>query len=157
VIALIASITDIRSRKVPNWLTFPGALIGILCRWWQFGFGTTAGLASGVKGWLLALGIMLATRILSYILGRGGAKAPVGFGDIKLMAALGACLGPRMFLCQLIVFAVLYVCFGLLKLVTSKTAIAQTLKTQLPLAPVMALATICSIFFYQPLSSMLGL
>ena len=35
VISLAASVTDIKSKKIPNWLTFPGALGGILCRWWQ--------------------------------------------------------------------------------------------------------------------------
>jgi prepilin peptidase CpaA len=158
-ISLIASITDIRSRKIPNWLTFPGALAGILCWWWQT--GSMAGLITGVQGWLLALAFMLGTRYLSAMLGRSGSHASVGFGDIKLMAALGACMGPNLFLCQLLVFCVVFGGFAVIRTAIAalikKERLSQALKARVALAPFMALATIGSIIFYKPLSGLLGI
>jgi len=158
-LTLVASVTDIRSKKIPNWLTFPGALAGILCRWWQTANSEspTAGLVSGIEGWFLAVAIMLGTRYVAYLVGRSGSSSPVGFGDIKLMAALGACLGPAMFLCQLLVFSFLFINYGLVKIATAKGKISQTLQSRVTLAPFMALATICSIVFYEPLSRLLGM
>lgn len=78
-----ASYTDIRWRRIPNYLTFPA-----------IGIGLALSLATG--GWLGLLlslgGTLLAPSIL--VLAHGG-KGP-GMGDIKLAAALGALLGPAL-------------------------------------------------------------
>jgi prepilin peptidase CpaA len=76
-----ASYTDIRWRRIPNYLTFPA-----------FGLGLILYLVTG--GWiglLLALsGALLAPSILSLAHGGKG----LGMGDIKLAMACGALLGP---------------------------------------------------------------
>ena len=80
-IGCAACITDIRSRRIPNVLTFGGAVAAIcfhtLCPAGE-GFGWAAG------GWLAGLLVMLVPFAL------GG----LGGGDVKLLAALGAWLGP---------------------------------------------------------------
>lgn len=81
-IAIIAGITDWRSRLIPNWLTVTGAVLGlatntILYRW--------AGLKAALLGLLLGLGLLLPFVLLRSL----------GAGDWKLAGALGACLGPR--------------------------------------------------------------
>jgi len=80
VIGVVACITDIRSRRVPNWLTFSSAALGVLVHSLiPVGHGPLAALAG------LAVG--LAVFFPFFALGGLGA------GDVKLMAALGAWLG----------------------------------------------------------------
>ena len=80
-ISLIACITDLRSRRIPNVLTFGGAIAGLVVH--TALEGTTGALTAG-GGWLTGLIIFLPFFALG---GMGG-------GDVKLLAALGAWLGP---------------------------------------------------------------
>ena len=81
-ILIVATIIDIRIRKVPNVLTFPVMVTAL----------TFHSVTGGWKGFVfsaegLALGIALF--IIPYIMGGMGA------GDAKLMGAIGAIIGPR--------------------------------------------------------------
>ena len=78
--SLAAALFDIRSRRIPNLLTFPVLAAGLI-------YATVAG------GWLgladaLSACILLALPYVYLFLYAGG-----GAGDAKLMAALGAWLG----------------------------------------------------------------
>ena len=81
-IAACACVTDLRSRRIPNLLTFGGALAGVL---FHGVTGSTHGLLVSTAGWVVGLMVFL----LPFLLGGLGA------GDVKLLAALGAWLGPR--------------------------------------------------------------
>ncbi len=72
---------DLKTRRIPNYLTFGSALAGLLVQAWLHGW---AGLAAGGEGLALGLGLL----IVPYLLGGMGA------GDVKALAALGAWLGP---------------------------------------------------------------
>jgi len=76
----IATVTDLRSMRIPNWLTLPLLGAGIAHGGWMSGF---AGLGDSLAGAAIAGGIFLA----AYALAGGGA------GDAKLMMALGSWLG----------------------------------------------------------------
>lgn len=80
VFALIAAVTDTRTRRIPNILTFP-AFVGGLC--WAIAVGGFAGLADSLAGALLAM----TPFVLLFVFAGGGA------GDAKLMAAIGAWVG----------------------------------------------------------------
>ena len=72
---------DWRVRRIPNWLTIPALLVGLilsgaLWRW--------PGLKNSLEGAGICLGVLLP-----FVLMRG-----LGVGDWKLMGALGAYLGP---------------------------------------------------------------
>jgi prepilin peptidase CpaA len=71
---------DLKFRRIPNYLTFSGALGGL---GFQLGFYGLHGLLNGLAG--LGLGLLLL--MVPYLLGG------MGGGDVKAAAALGAWLG----------------------------------------------------------------
>ncbi len=76
----IAVYTDLREQRIYNWLTFSVAIIGIIFHGLTQG---TDGLAFAFSGLALGLAVMTAPYLLGFM----------GGGDVKLMAAIGACLG----------------------------------------------------------------
>ncbi len=81
VLGAIACVCDIRTRRIPNLLTFGGAALAIVYSLWVSGLN---GLVSSVGGW----GIGCALFLPMFLLGGMGA------GDVKLAACIGAWLGP---------------------------------------------------------------
>ena len=81
-VATCACITDLRSRRIPNWLTFGAAAAALVFHAVNGGGGGAVRSLGGC-----AAGIVLL--VLPYALGGMGA------GDVKLVGALGAWLGPR--------------------------------------------------------------
>ena len=85
VLTLSAGWLDWRSRRIPNWLTVPGLFLGITVNSFLTGW-------HGAKLSLEGAGLALAL-LLPLVLLRG-----FGAGDWKLMGAVGAFLGPILFL-----------------------------------------------------------
>jgi prepilin peptidase CpaA len=81
-LAIAASYWDIRCRKIPNKLTFPMMLVGVIIGLIHTGY---VGLVTSLKGLAIGFAILFAFYITI-----GG----VGEGDIKLLAAFGALGGP---------------------------------------------------------------
>jgi prepilin peptidase CpaA len=79
--AAVACAIDLRWRRIPNWLTIGAALMGITYHAVVGGWG---GLQTASAGWAIGLAIFFVPFAL------GG----LGAGDVKLVAALGAWLGP---------------------------------------------------------------
>jgi prepilin peptidase CpaA len=80
-IGLAACVTDFRSRRIPNALTFGSSAAAVVF------FGLTngwAGAAWSTAGWAVGCALFLPWFLL------GG----MGAGDVKLLAALGAWAGP---------------------------------------------------------------
>jgi prepilin peptidase CpaA len=76
-----ACVTDFRSRRIPNVLTFGASAAAVV--FWCLSHGWS-GLASSLGGWALGCALFLPWFLL------GG----MGAGDVKLLAALGAWAGP---------------------------------------------------------------
>jgi prepilin peptidase CpaA len=89
-IGACACVTDWRSRKIPNVLTLGAALAAFVVFGVMLGF---KGFLTSLSGWLV--GCLL---FLPWFLLRG-----MGAGDVKLLAALGAWVGP-----SLVVWVALY-------------------------------------------------
>ena len=84
-LVLIASLLDLLWRRIPNWLTVNAALLGIVLGFWEDG---TSGLGMSVSGLVLGFALLLPGYLLRM----------TGGGDLKLMAAVGSLLGPRLIL-----------------------------------------------------------
>jgi prepilin peptidase CpaA len=82
VVAFLAGVTDLRSRRIPNWLTVPAAVIGVLM---SAAIGRWAGIKASLLGLVLGLALLLPFVFLRSL----------GAGDWKLAGALGAFTGPR--------------------------------------------------------------
>ena len=74
---------DLRSRRIPNWLTVSGFLAGVGVHAWITGW---RGVLMSLEGAGLALAILLPLVLMRAL----------GAGDWKLMGAAGAFLGPLM-------------------------------------------------------------
>jgi prepilin peptidase CpaA len=80
VFTLCAGWLDWRTRRIPNWLTVSGVVLGLALNWIV---GGKYGAVRSLEGTGLALGLMLPLVLL-----RG-----MGAGDWKLMGAVGAMMG----------------------------------------------------------------
>jgi prepilin peptidase CpaA len=81
VICAAACVTDLRTRRIPNALTFGAAVLAFV---FHAVTGGWPGLASSAGGWLVGVALFAPFFLL------GG----MGAGDVKLLAAIGAWLGP---------------------------------------------------------------
>ncbi len=113
-LAVIAGWTDSRSRRIPNWLTVPAALIGI-------GTNTALGGWEGLKLSLLGAAVGLAL-LLPFVLLRS-----LGAGDWKFAGALGTFVG-RIVLVDLLLVSIFVAGIMALALVVYKGRVRQTAK-----------------------------
>lgn len=109
-----AAVIDVFTQKIPNWLTLPSMAVGLCLNCWFFG---STGLFSSAQGLLVGFGLLF----LVYRLGG------MGGGDVKLLAAVGAFVGPRMVFYSFIWMALVGGVLAIL-LIAYKKAFGQTLQ-----------------------------
>ncbi len=81
--ASVAAVVDVWSRRIPNWLTFGAFGLGIIVNVLLHGID---GLVLSVAGAALGIAILLPFYALRAI----------GAGDVKLLGAIGALVGPQL-------------------------------------------------------------
>ena len=161
IVLAVATFTDLRSRRIPNWLVLPFMGAGIIVTAWLHGW---PGIGQSLGG--LGLGLLLF-GILAWM---GG----MGMGDVKLCAAIGAWIGPQQLLFALVVtgvvggiMAVSWAAFGgfLGELFTgtgkmvlgwgkqglrgnSEMSLANPKARKMPYAPAIAIGTLFSFFMH---------
>jgi prepilin peptidase CpaA len=89
IVLAIVTFTDLRSRRIPNWVVLPFLVAGVVVSGWMHGW---SGMGQSVAG--MALGGILF-GVLCWM---GG----MGMGDVKLAAAIGAWIGPSQLLTALV-------------------------------------------------------
>lgn len=113
-LSVIAGWTDLRFRRIPNWLTVPGLLIGVAAN-------TVLGGWSGLKTSMVGAAVGLAL-LLPFVLLRS-----LGAGDWKLAGALGAFVG-RELLINLLLGSIFVAGLMALALIIYKGRIRQTMR-----------------------------
>lgn len=83
-VSLVAALTDLRTGRIPNLLTFPAMLLGLALN----------GLGHGLAGLLGSLMGIVVCTVAPGIVYKASRGRGIGGGDLKLFAALGALLGP---------------------------------------------------------------
>ena len=106
-IVVSAGVSDLRTRRIPNWLVLLGLALGFGLNSFLYG---SAGFYSAAKGMGLAMAIYFPLFALR----------AMGAGDAKLMAAVGSIVGPGNWLAIFFFSAVLGGILGLAVVVARK-------------------------------------
>lgn len=114
VFALAAGITDLRWRRIPNWLTFPAAVIALIL---HVAAGGWPGAKLSLLGAALGLGVLLPFVLLRSL----------GGGDWKLVGGLGAFFGPTR-LITVLIYTLLINGLMALVLIIAKKRVGKTLR-----------------------------
>lgn len=112
-LALTAAWTDFRTRRIPNWLTFPAFALGVALNSLFYGWG---GLRTALLGGV-GLGLLLLFVLLRSL----------GSGDLKLAGALGAFTGPGL-LMDLLLLSVIVAGAMAFILIIYKRKLRETLR-----------------------------
>lgn len=84
IVLVTASLTDLRSRRIPNWLVVPFLLTGLVVQ-------------SAANGWNGAAHSLLGVGLSILLFGVPCFLRAMGMGDLKLAAGVGAWIGPGQF------------------------------------------------------------
>jgi prepilin peptidase CpaA len=145
IVVAVATITDLRSRRIPNWLVLPFLPLGIVVSGWLHGW-------HGVEQSLEGAGLGVLIFGILYL------KFGMGAGDVKLCAAIGAWIGPSQFLISVVftalagglVILIWAMCRGLLLMMGRRTreeaSFGGLMETKMPYAPAIAIGTLISFF-----------
>jgi prepilin signal peptidase PulO-like enzyme (type II secretory pathway) len=109
IVAAIASVTDVRTGKIFNALTFPAAGLGIVARAAEYGMtnpdtmmaSAFGGALNAVGGWFLGIFLVILLKSLLRL-------GKIGHGDTKLMGALGAWIGPGLLFGTFLYYCIFY-------------------------------------------------
>jgi Flp pilus assembly protein protease CpaA len=91
--SLVACFWDLRTKRIPNWLTLPLAALALAAATFYDGLD---GLGEAAASWL----VVALPFLIMFALGQGGA------GDAKMMGAIGAWLGLKWGLLALVCVAI---------------------------------------------------
>ncbi len=174
-IILVAIIIDWRTAKIPNLLTFPAAVCGIVL---NYIIGDVHGALMACGGWLLAALIVFLLGSLPMGPGMSGG---IGMGDAKLLAAIGAFLGPKSALITIFYFCFFFGLMSCIVLATKvpwkqvahfvskkifdgdtsditidSTKLAEQRKAPIPISLAILLGTLMTIFFENQTLAFLG-
>ena len=137
-VTLVAALTDMRSRRIPNWLCATGVVLGFALNAWLYGW---AGVGSAGKGFGLALLFYVPLFALR----------AMGGGDVKLAGVLGlylGWLGWDVWALGLIGGFLTGGLFGVALLATGKAG----RKTKVPYGPFLLAGALLAVFFGDPVT-----
>jgi prepilin peptidase CpaA len=176
IVLAVATFTDLRFRRIPNWLVLPFLLAGLVLSPWRTDWGCISeGISWHGLGqfrwhglWQSFAGMGLGLLIFGFLFWLGG----MGGGDVKLCAALGAWIGPVQMFWVLfftsLAGGLMVLCWITYRMVIRKlilkagnlffgrkqngmsgepeTSLAELLKRKMPYEPAIAMGTLVSFF-----------
>jgi len=114
IVVLCAAVYDVRYRRIPNWLSLSGVLLGLALN--AFLYQGWPGLRLSLQG----LGMGFGVYFMLYAL------RAMGAGDVKLMAAVGSIVGWRDWFGTFLITAIIGGAMALI-LMTAKGRVRKTL------------------------------
>jgi leader peptidase (prepilin peptidase)/N-methyltransferase len=156
-VALLVSLSfiDYDTRLLPDALTKPGMVLGVVAGFWPGLAGLISddpstppalrSLLASLAGLLAGGGVTWAIRAVGSAVFR---REAMGFGDVKLMGMVGACLGWRAALLTMF----LGCCFGA---VLGGIGAALGRGTVIPFGPFLALGAVVAMFATDPIVTLL--
>lgn len=105
---VVAALIDGTERRVPNWLTLPTILAGLAFSTWLDGL---SGLGWSFTGFALGIAMLVVPYALN----------AMGAGDVKLMGALGAWVGPDLIVVSFLASAIVGGFMGVAMILWQKT------------------------------------
>jgi len=157
IVLCVATFTDLRTQRIPNWLVFPFFGIGVVVSVWLHGWH---GAVQSLEG--AGLGIF----VYGLLFWMGG----MGAGDVKLCAAIGAWIGPGQLFIAIVLtglvggaMALLWAaCGGFMKELFQHTGdlvfrtkergeavLSNPSRRKMPYAPAIAIGTLISFFAHK--------
>jgi leader peptidase (prepilin peptidase)/N-methyltransferase len=141
VAAMVALVfIDYDHRILPNVITLPGAVLGLLLAWPR----ETITLKESVIGALLGAGLLV---LVAEVYLRVRKIEGLGMGDVKMMGMIGAFLGWKGVLLTLFLGSLLGTLVGLLVMAVQ----GKGLKTALPFGTFLGVASVATLFAGPPL------
>lgn len=155
----VATYTDLRSRRIPNWLVLPFAAAGFAISGWLHGMH---GVVQSLEGFAVGVSFFALLSLM------GG----MGMGDVKLCGAIGAWIGPSQMLIALVMTGIaggiIVLCWAIVggflsdmfastgdlifgwrnrgARTSSQFSLHNPLARKIPYAPAIALGTLVSFF-----------
>jgi len=137
---LVVTGTDLSHKIIPNVITLPGIIIGLI----SAATVLPHGLVDGVLGLLIGGGILwLLAWASPYLFGKEG----MGGGDIKLLAMIGAFLGWKPALMTIMLGSLLGSLIGMTLIATR----VMRREDYIPFGPFLVCGALVSLFFGQSL------
>jgi leader peptidase (prepilin peptidase)/N-methyltransferase len=145
---LVLAVIDIEHMILPDALTWPGILLGILLQpllpWARWGGGPWSPFLGAVAGALLGGGVLLAVWLIWYLVRR---EEGMGLGDVKMLALIGAFLGWKGVLVALFIAALSGAAVGLTLMALGSLGA----KSKLPFGAFLAFGGLTALFAGEPL------
>jgi leader peptidase (prepilin peptidase) / N-methyltransferase len=127
---IVLFFVDLEHHRLPNEITLPGIVVGFVCS-----FFMPPGWVGSLIGLLLGGGLLWGLASLWRLIRH---EEGMGFGDVKMLAMIGAFLGWKLMLATLFVSTILGSAIGIGLIVTRK----GNMKTALPFGCFLAIGAI---------------
>lgn len=135
---LVLAVTDLRDRLLPNAITYPGIIVGLLCSL-VLPPGIVSALIGAAGG---AIGLFVLGETMTRLLG----KEALGMGDVKMIAMIGAFLGWDLTLLTLVIASFAGSAIGL-----ALVAVTRDRDYQIPLGTFLAMGAMIAAAVGRPL------
>jgi len=137
VAALIAiTFIDLDHRIIPDVISFPGVAIGLIASL----ISPELSFVSGILGALFGGGVFW---LLGFLYEKYSGREGLGFGDVKLLAMIGAFHGPMGVFGTILVSSVLGSVVGLILVFAQR----KSIKTAIPFGPFLAIGALMFLFW----------